>query len=687
MISQYQIPRAALMWVLLAVFLAILPQSLRMPAWLTVTAIVCILWRLLIFHGKLDYPGRGLRLLIVVLTLVFSASQIRSIGVSLDSAASLLALGFVFKLIEMRHKRDIYVVISLCFVMAMVAFLYSQSLLSTLYLCFAMTVVIGAMIALNRSPLLRDTRGTLRLACKIGAQALPLTLVLFFVFPRIAPLWAVPLQTSSGTTGVTDEMSPGDISQLGRSSDLAFRVKFQGTTPLLHENLYWRGLVLDDFDGETWRRTGSSSSFAVAAQFANFQLNWEDRVRTRGEPLHYNVILEPTQQPWIFGLHLAEPVAKNLFQSRNFELFNNGLISQRLSYDLRSYRDYETDLVLLGSARRRSLELPEGSNPRSLEYARTLRASVNSDRDYAYAVLANFQQNPFFYTLSPPLLGTERIDDFLFTTRSGFCEHYASSFAFLMRAAGIPARVVVGYQGAEYNPFEDYMMVYQYNAHAWNEIWLEGEGWVRFDPTGAVSPERIELGVEAALRDDPSFMESSLFSQFTRGSLGWINTLRLRLDAIEYEWNRRVVNYDEDVQFRLFEDLLGEVTERRVLLLLVGLTSVVFALIALTVIKSGPRRRRDPVNRLYRRVSDELARAGLGRHPGEGPLAFRDRVSAARPALAPLMDELTELYVALNYRVQSASSEQVREQARRLRRILVRLRVALSPLRKQYRAS
>ena len=676
----YQIPRAALIWVLVAVVLVLLPQSLRMPIWVSVVALACILWRSLIYAGKLDYPSRLLRVAIVIFTLLVSASQIRNLGIGLDSAASLLALGFVFKLIEMRQKRDIYVVISLCFVMVMVAFLYSQSVVSTVYLSFTIVVITGAMIALNRSALVTDAPGTTRLAVTITLQALPLTVVLFMVFPRIAPLWAVPLQTPSNSTGVTDEMSPGDISQLGRSGNLAFRVQFENTVPPLHENLYWRGLVLDDFDGDTWRRTRSRSSYGMASQLADFQWTWEDRVRTQGEPIYYNIILEPTQQPWIFGLHLAEIVSGNLYQSRNFELFNNGLITQRMSYDLRSYRDNQTDLVLLNSARNRSVDLPETGNTRSIEFAQSLRASVASDRDYAYAVLAYFQQNPFFYTLTPPLLGDDRIDDFLFNTRSGFCEHYASSFAFLMRAAGIPARVVVGYQGAEYNRFEDYMMVYQYNAHAWNEIWLEGEGWVRFDPTGAVSPERIELGVEEALRDDPSFLQESLLSRVTRGNMGWINTLRLRLDAIEYEWNRRVVNYDEQVQFELFQDLFGEVTDRKVLVLLFTLASVVILGVALTIIKLEPRSARNPVHKLYRRVSTELERIGLGRAKGEGPVDYCARVSQERPDLAELMQELTDIYLAINDQPQAYYNQVSQQQLKLVKSLLTQLRFKLTPL-------
>lgn len=571
--------------------------------------------------------------------------------------------------------------IALCFILSMVSFLYSQSVVATLYIAACVVVITGAMISLNRSVLISDNSGTIRLAMKLSMQALPLTIVLFVVFPRIAPLWAVPISSNGSTTGVSDEMAPGDISQLGRSGELAFRVQFENGAQPFHSELYWRGLVLDDFDGVTWRRTNSSSSssYGRAAALSDFNFNWQDRVNTDGNPIYYNVILEPTQQPWIFGLHLAEDQSNKYFQSRNFELFNNGLITQRTSYDLRSWRSNQTDVTLLDSGRRRTTSLPDDDgNEQSRRFAQQLRSSVNSDRDYVYAVLANFQQSEFYYTLNPSLLGDNRIDDFLFNTREGFCEHYASSFAYLMRAVGIPSRVVVGYQGAEYNPYEDYMMVYQYNAHAWNEVWLEGEGWVRFDPTSAVSPERIELGVEAALADDPAFMEDGLFSAVRRGNIDWINAMRLRLDAIEYEWNRRVVNYNEDVQFEVFEQILGEVTEEKILMLLIGLASVALAVVGFTVIRFDPPSPQTPVNKFYKQVlCKELRKIGLERAPGEGPQAFCARVSRERPELAGPMAEITKLYIQLNYGEKTVEQETIKTELRKMKSLFQQLRTSV----------
>ncbi len=676
-----QIPRHALYWILAAVILVILPQMMRMPLWISFIAILCVTWRFCISWGWVSYPSRLTRNVVVVFTLIVSASQIRALGIGLDSAASLLALGFVFKLIEMHQKRDIYVMLSLCFIMSMVAFLYDQSVLSTLYVSTVLLVAVGALVAVNRSPFEQRAASTAKLAVLIAAQALPLAVILFAVFPRIAPLWAVPLQNNVSSTGVSDEMSPGDIAQLGRSGDLAFRVQFSSHLPPLHENLYWRGLVLDDFDGTTWSRTRASSSYGSATQLQNFQYNWENRVLAEGEPLQYNVIMEATQQPWIFGLHLAQPIENNLYQSRNFEIFNNGIITQRISYDLLSFQTNKTDLFLLDSQRSRNTSLPDTGNPESREFARQLRASVDSDLDYVYQVLAHFQQNPFFYTLNPRTLDQDRVDNFLFSTREGFCEHYASSFAFLMRAAGIPSRVVVGYQGAEYNPFEDYLMVYQYNAHAWNEVWLEGEGWVRFDPTAAVSPERIRLGPEAALRDDPAFMEEALFSSMRFGGFGGVmNSLRLRFDAIEYEWNRRVVNYDQDTQFELFEQLFGEVTEQKVISLLVFLGGLAIVIIALLIVGVGGSSRRNPLESLYLRIAEELDKAGLGRLSGEGPHNYRDRVSAQRPELGELMATVTSAYVRQSYEVDASALARQRQDIKQMRMALNQLRFKLSNL-------
>ncbi|MBL4820480.1 MAG: DUF3488 domain-containing transglutaminase family protein [Gammaproteobacteria bacterium] len=682
----YQIPRAGLIWVLSSVVLALAPQSLRLPIWVSIIAAVCIAWRILIFMGKLDYPGKSMRVFVVLCIAALSISQIRSLDIGLEAATTLLALGFVFKLIEMQNKRDIYVVLCLCFVMALVSFIYSESVLTTIYFTLVIMVTIGTMVSLNRSASSYDTTSTFQIAVRIIGQSIPLMIVLFLAFPRIAPLWSVPMQSGSATIGVSDEMSPGDISRLGRSTDLAFRVTFENSPPPLHANLYWRGLVLDYFDGTTWRRQ-DTFVYPDTAMRARLIANAEDSYVTSGESIQYNIILEPTRQPWLYGLHLAEPLSAGISRGYKYELFDDKLVTQRKSYDLQSFRKYETDLQLPDSLRNRSIELPEEGNERSKELATSLRAGVESDRDFVYTVLSLFQQQEFYYTLNPPLLGDNRIDDFLFNTREGFCEHYASAFTYMMRAAGVPARVVVGYQGAEYNRFEDYMMVYQYNAHAWTEVWLEGEGWVRFDPTSIVSPDRINLGVEAALQNDPDFMGESLLSLARFRNSSWGNMLRLRMDAVEYEWNRRVVGYGQEERLELFENLFGKTSEQKILMVMLAGAFLVLLFIALVVLRVKNNKNVSATEKLYRDCCRDLEKIGLGRQQGEGPMDYYQRVVSQQPALEPHLRQITDMYIGLNYAPVNDDESLLKGRLKSLRQEMRHFRVQLVPFIKKASAS
>lgn len=663
----YQIPRLALLWVLCSVLLVLLPHVMRLPLWTTLLALTCMGWRLLIFTGRAGYPGKLIKILLVVSVFPLTVMQTRSAGVSVDTAVTLLFLGVVFKLLEMQYKRDIVIVIALCYVLIMVGFIYSQTIPSSIYSLVGVMVITGALIALNRDNSSSTFGNNSALALRIVLQAIPLTVVLFVLVPRVSPLWTMPLPVSPDKTGVTDEMTPGDISSLGRSAELAFRVSFAGDVPL-HEELYWRGLVLDSFDGRTWRRAGNS--------FLAFNLASPQAAPSRGigmgEPVAYDVILEPTQQTWLYALQLAELDAPDIVQDRNFSLQTRTPISQRMRYQVRSYLEHQTDLRLSATQRARSLQLPEDdNNPLSQAMVRQWRAESRSDIEYVQRVMRHFREEPFFYTLTPPILGEASIDDFLFNTREGFCGHYAGTFVYLLRAAGIPARVVVGYQGGEYNPFENYTMVYQYNAHAWAEVWFEGQGWVQFDPTAAVAPERITMGVEAVFADQPGFMEDSGFSMMRFRDNQWLNSLRLRLDALDYAWNRWVVSYDEDLQLDLMNDFFGE-NARSGLMWALGVgTAVLFSLVAFVMLRGGQRAPRDAATRLYLSVAADLAELGVRRRHGEGARDYCRRVSMERPDLAADMERLTRMYEQLSYaKVAAGNTEasQLLEEFRRLQR-------------------
>lgn len=666
----YQIPRLALLWVLAALLLVILPGMLRLPLWILLLVLGCMGWRLLIFAGRASYPGKLVKALIVFTALPLTVLQFRTQGVGLDAAVCLLILGVVFKLLEMQYKRDIVIVIVLAYVLTMIGFIYSQTIPSGLHAVLAVAVITGALVSLNRDNARNNFRNNARLAAQLVLQSIPLTLALFILVPRIAPLWTMPLPVPSSTTGVTDEMTPGDISSLGRSAELAFRVSFDGEAPS-HDRLYWRGLVLDFFDGRTWHRSGSTFlDYGMIRRYPS-----ENRGVPQGGPVAYDVIMEPTQQTWVYGMQLAEVTAGEIVQDRNYSLHTATPITQRLRYQLRSWSAFHTDLELPRALRSRALQMPEeDSNTQSAALARELRAASADDMDYVTRVLRHYREQPFFYTLNPPLLGEASIDEFLFQTREGFCEHYAGSFVYLMRAVGIPARVVVGYHGGEYNRFEDYTMVYQYNAHAWAEVWFEGEGWVRFDPTGAVAPERISQGVEAVFANQPGFMEDSGFSMMRFRDTQWLNTLRLRLDAIDYAWNRWVVSYDQDLQLEFLEDLFGENARSSLLWALGMSTALIFSVAAFFLLRGGQRQLRDPATRGYLALAADLAAMGLPRRTGEGPLDYCARVSAERPELAESMQSVTMLYVQLCYGEQGVGSEQLRQEFRMTLQTL-RLRV------------
>lgn len=669
----YQIPRLALLWVLASVLLVLLPHVLRLPPWTTLLAFACMGWRLLIFTGRAGYPGKLVKCLLVVVVLPLTMMQTSTGGASVDTAVSLLLLGVVFKLLEMQYKRDIVIVIALCYVLIMVGFIYSQTIPASLYSLLVVIVITGALIALNRDNSRSTFGSNSSLALRIVLQAIPLTIVLFVLVPRVSPLWTMPLPVSPDKTGVTDEMTPGDISSLGRSGELAFRVSFEGQAPA-HEQLYWRGLVLDLFDGRTWRRAGN--------RFLTFSILSRQPASSQGvgtgQPVDYDVILEPTQQTWLYALQLAELNTPDIVQDRNYGLQTAKPVSQRMRYQLRSYLQHQTDLQLSGTQRARSLQLPEeDNNPLSLALAREWRAGSPTDADYVQRVMSHFREEAFYYTLNPPVLGEASIDDFLFNTREGFCGHYAGTFVYLMRAVGIPARVVVGYQGGEYNPFEDYTMVYQYNAHAWAEVWFEGQGWVQFDPTGAVAPERISMGVEAVFADQPGFMEDSGFSMMRFRDNQWLNSLRLRLDALDYAWNRWVVSYDEDLQLDLMNDFFGDDARSGLVWALGITTAMLFALVAFFMLRGGKAASRDPATRLYLLLAGDLAELGMRRQQGEGAGDYCRRVSIERPELASEMEKVTRMYEQLSYGPVSQDSADAALLFAEFRRVLRNVRLRL----------
>jgi transglutaminase-like putative cysteine protease len=622
MVVNATIPRTGLIWVLSVMVLLILPHLSRMPIWLMILALVCLTWRWQIYRGRADYPGRIIRAGALLAVGTATVLQYGGDGLSIDGTVILLISGCLLKLLEMRYRRDIYIVNTLAFLLLMAGFIYSQSILSGIYNLLIALLILASLISLNRAPEFAEGRAAqlrnLRMAGVIMLQAMPLMLVLFVTVPRISPLWAVSQPSNVSSTGVSDRMTPGEISELARSTEIAFRVEFADEVPL-PDQLYWRGLALEEFDGTTWSR-----NYVMVGP----RQDREYLTDSSQDPLEYNIIMEPSQQNWLYAISVPQVSLPGVFLDNYNTLNISRPVVQRLRYDVRSYINAPTDLTLGQRARARSLRLPEEGNPRARELATQMRAQYTDDRQLAAAMLERFRTEEYFYTLYPPLLGADGIDEFLFDSRQGFCEHYAGALTFMLRAAGIPARVVVGYQGAEPNRFDDYLIVYQYNAHAWVEAWFDGEGWRRLDPTAWVAPERIEQGAEILMRQDEQTLQDPAFAMLL--DRPWLNAMRLRLDSLEYSWSRWVLSYDEATQLQFLEQLVGASRVRWLPAIMVMLVVLMLSAVVFGSVLTG-RRRRDPIIDVCLDFMNSFAGTRLERLPGEGAQTYFHRLAAGNP--------------------------------------------------------
>jgi len=638
----------ALGWLLASLTLAMLPHAARMSLWVTALVACCALWRGLCALRGWSLPGALVRLAFVAavvagIVLSYGAPVGRTAGVAF--LMSLLGL----KLLEMRTRRDAMLVLYLGYFLVLTNFLHDQSIPMALYMLAAVLFMTAALITVNHhaDAAARQWQTNLKLASKLILQALPLMLVLFVFFPRVAgPLWRLPEDARGGKTGLSEEMSPGRISQLNQSDEIAMRVKFDGQVPDPRQ-LYWRGPVLWDFDGYVWSTERPLDDEALPL--------WP-----HGPPVTYTITLEAHDRPWLFVLDLphsflaengetyvldhAGDIPGTGKLTSDFQLRAETYIKSTKRYRVTSYTQYGTGR-LSAAMRRRATQLPPTISARIKALAREWRGQSQSDQAIVNKALAHFNQQPFVYTLTPPPLDNHPTDGFLFDTRRGYCEHYSSAFTVLMRAAGVPARVVTGYQGGEINSVGNYLTVRQLDAHAWSEVWLKGRGWVRVDPTAAVAPERIEIGAEAL----PWISTTPLAFQQSAALTRLWQQLRQRWDAIGNAWNQWVLNYGARQQSRLFERFgLENISWRGLTIGLVIALNVIILLIAWSLFRQR-RIERDPVVKAWRRFCKKLARKGIAVSPHEGPADFARRVGVLRPDLRPRVSLISRLYIALRY--------------------------------------
>jgi transglutaminase-like putative cysteine protease len=622
-----------------ALALALVPHLAHLRPWVPALFAGAVALRLLVEHRGWALPPRWLRLGAALVATLAVLVGYRTLN-GLEAGTALLTVMAALKLSETRAPRDHAVLVFIGYFLGLAALLYEQSFARLAYVLLACWALTAALARVHRPVEANTAVRPFRLAARVLLLGLPLAVVLFLFVPRIeGRFWAVPTLEPQGRTGIDEEMSPGDLSSLGLSDEPAFRAWFTDRFPP-GEQRYWRMLVLEDFDGRTWRRVRMPEAGAPVLE-------------TRGSPVEYRIALEPTGKSWLPALDYVERWPEAVaWRGRALQLihvdrtrFEPRPVTQRLEYALRSYpASLVTPDRLALTTRARNLRLPEDRHPRARALAAELRSASADERDYVRRVLQRFATGDYAYTLEPPRLGADPVDEFLFDTREGFCEHYASSFTVLMRAAGIPARVVTGYQGGEANAYGGYLLVRQSSAHAWSEVWLPGEGWTRVDPTAAVAPERVRRGLLDAetVRGD---VPGEIYAQFQ-----WLGDARAAWDALRTAWYRNVVGYGERAQADLLERLgLGERGwQGLALALTAGFLLAALALAGWLGWEFRPRRR-DPVDAAWADVCARLADRGHPRAAHEGPLDYAKRVARAEPTLAPVLQDLVDAYVGARY--------------------------------------
>ncbi|RJF97938.1 transglutaminase TgpA family protein [Noviherbaspirillum saxi] len=624
--------------------LVLLPHASHLPAWIMACCALLLGWRgWVTFRGN-RMPPRWLLLPVAMLAMA-GVYWTHKTFFGRDAGVAMLTLLLTLKLLEMHAKRDLFVVLFLNFFLILSSFFYSQSIGTALITVTAVIALLTTQVSFQYTGVVPPLRKRLRVGATILGLAAPLTLVLFLLFPRIeGPLWGMPGDAQgSGRTGLSESMAPGNISKLVNSDDVAFRVKFADTVPEKVQ-LYWRGIVLSDFDGRTWTALKQS-----LPRRSTIHVDFLD------QPLHYQVTLEPHGRRWLFALdvprQLPQLEGNAANASQELQLSASTAITDRLRYDAVSHRNYRLQPNEAPASLQQWLALPTGFNPRTLDYAGRLSRNAQTNVDLIDAVLKDFREQNFRYTLEPPTLGRHAVDEFLFDTRAGFCEHYSGAFVVLMRAVGIPARVVTGYQGGEVNPADGYMTVRQSDAHAWAEVWLKGRGWVRIDPTAAVAPSRVEQNLGSVI---PRRVFGGLLTLDGSGNLlvqKWMS-LRQNLDAMTNAWNQWVLNYTPQKQKRFFESIgFPDVDWRTMISVMVAFGIAAVAVVVLPLILQ--QQKRDPVDAIYQKFCKRMARKGLPREIHEGPRAYATRLTENASPLLPetkaALARFLELYETVRY--------------------------------------
>lgn len=635
-----------------------LPQLASMPLHLVPLTLLPIVWRLLAeFRNWKPMPV----ILRVMATAVSMTALVGTYGSLMGRrvAVSMLMMMLALKLLETFRVRDARVVASLSLFLCGTQFLFSQGIPMVVYIIACILCALIAFMYLQRCEAfeaLGRVPGTDRkLLTELGfgaslvALALPVGLALFLLFPRWgSPLWGLPEDALDARSGLSDSMTPGSIQGLFMDDSPAFRVNFEGAIPA-NSDLYWRGPVFWSFDGRSWQ-----------VSYLSRNLLAETRPDHENAPFRYVVQMEPTEQKWLFALDYPALTPARARMTVDYQLITSRPVTRLREFVMASDPNFKDSPVLKQTLRRAALALPQGFNPRTADMIAEWRSEAESDNEIIQRALQHFNQQQFRYTLNPPLLSRHTVDEFLFDTQAGFCEHYASAFTVMMRMAGIPARVVTGYQGGYYNNIGSYVLIRQSDAHAWSEVWINGSGWARIDPTAAVAPERVEQGAVNSL-DQRRFMLD----------FQWLRNARNTFDLLQREWNNWVVTFSSDRQSRLFSVFGWEFVGPKKLVITMIATILILGaailLLAPLLLKFRSSQKQDPLQRLWKKFTRKLDRAGFHARPSMGAMELAATASGQFKYDGDAITRIAELYTVCRYSGGTGSQAELTELIKRFR--------------------
>ncbi len=687
MLFQLTTHNAWLLWLSQCLNVAVI--AVELDGWMLAIVALSLLWQALLLHKRSSESNLVTKRLpriskevnsrvvirispiVLVLFAIFGCVVIvvtaKESGL-LISMVHLLCFSYALKSFELKARSDFYQLILLGLFVLASALIFKQNL--------AYSVIIFLLLLFNFAVLLqyfsleKNYFSNVKTMGVLLGQSIILAVALFLVFPRLSPFWQMPI-AKSAQTGLSDNIQPGDIAKLTRSTKLAFRVDFKEQKIPNYEQLYWRAMVLEDYDGKQWTRHKPHTTHQTlpSGEKTSAPLITEQKITSS---LTYQIIVEPSYQKYLFALAPAilsgDKAGINAMPDYSF--LSSKIITQAKSYQLTSYLNEPLAVNITSHSSEINLRYPKGSNPRLEQLALELKENYSDPQARAQAVLAHIFKENYSYTLQPPLLKNNSLDQFFFDTQAGFCVHYASAFTLLMRASGIPARIVTGYLGGEYNDVasakqdktKGHLSVYQYDAHAWSEIWVEGKGWLRIDPTGAVDPQRVNSGWSNQLLQQQSELSDDFLTLYQLKNNAWLNMMRLQFDALDYQWSRWVIGFNDKQQFDLLQKWFGKIKPWKLAMIIGAVLTISMALL-MFIVTFIQRDKRQGIQQtkwqaLYFKALTKLTKFGLKKPKGMTVNDFAKEVRKKCPELAISFTRLSNTYNRLSYQQLSSEEQQ-----------------------------